>query len=376
MTSQLSLDELIVNGGISHNYRARVKKELVDATGLCPNLRPSLQTYMDNTGNELLLIALMGTIPMVYRGATYNTPINIFLPSEYPEKAPYVYVRPNAKMTVKLDHPNVTRNGECMHSYFRFWNSSFNTLVGALKMLSDDFSKIPPLLSKAEPPSSFASGGGGGYTLKSPSATPTSLGGGSSCSVSVTSKTPYPPPYVQPSRPIPIVAVPKPSPREELLEKVRCRISHDSEPAIDLQKRLYNAEVELTRELAYLKEMEKAYPQLAAEMDEMKTKCDEESAAIEAELKEFTALKERGDGPALADTVVSVDGLSEQALTESAKRDALEDVMYELTRAIRPDNCDSVLRLIRKCASDQFISLALLKKIDSSPQDTREPPRK
>jgi len=382
--TELCIKELVINGQINAINRQRVHAELVNALKHCTTLHPSLQSYIDNMGNESLLITLTGTVPMLFGGRQYNTPVNIFLPTEYPAKPPLVFVRPNSKMVVNANHPNVNRNGECNHAYFARWDPSSCNLVGCIKTLSDDFSKIPPLLTKssaAQPPvqrpvqpqqSPGASqyGYSGGYNpAVSPSMAPTTLGHhAQTASVDGNVRYPYQPPQAQqPSKPVPNPSPLKElTPREKLAAKVRGRIARDSAPAVDLQKRLYEAEVDLTRELSYLQEMEKMLPQISKETEEVKAACDAESSIIEAELNEFTALKDGGGSSALASTVVPVNGFSEQALTEMAKRDALEDVMYELMRRMSAENCDSVLKLIRNAACDQFVSVALLDRIEKT----------
>jgi len=371
--NQFSIEELVVNGQIAANQRSRVQNELASVKQYCPTLQASLQSYIDNTGNESLLITLTGTVPLIFKGTRYHAPINMFIPTQYPTKPPIVFVRPTSGMQLKSDHPNVTRDGECTHSYFRYWNPGFNNLSGAVKVLSEDFSKIPPVVSKVSNPSpppqpsqtppmarpSYSP------TYASPSMAPSALAGNN--------RSPSPPvmsangPYPYP----PQTQIPPPpqrtlTPREQLATKIRNRLAHDSAPAVDLQKRLYDAEVELTRELAYLKEMEATLPQISAKMDEVKASCDNDSAAIEKELKEFADMKEKGGNAALVAAVVPVDGFSEQALEETAKRDALEDVMYELMKRMNPDNFKSVMKLIRNSASDQFVSVALLNKMQKT----------
>jgi len=384
MASQYSVEELTVNGRIAQKNRKRVQAEITAVLKFDPNLHAGIESYMDNMGNESMLITLRGTIPMFFLGVRYNTPVNIFIPAEYPSKPPIVFVRPNANMTLKADHPNVNRNGECMHKYFQNWDPNHSNLTDAVKMLSDDFSKIPPLLTKssaAHPPpppqpqpaqqsQHAAHYSYSNYGMMSPSMAPTSIGGGGNNSNLYRYPAPQQPQLPsQPQQQQPIPPPPEPkelTPRELLSAKVRGRIARDSAPAVDLQKKLYEAEVELTRELACLRDMENDLPRLSAEMDEVKTACDNESAEIEEELKEFETLKQTGGPAALADAVVAVNNLSDQALTEMAKRDALEDVMYELMRGMNPHNHESVLKLIRNAASDQFISVALLAKIEKA----------
>jgi len=371
----MRLDELLINGHIAPNYRGRVMSELINVLKFCPSLHATLMSYIDNMGNESMLITLDGTVPMSFRGNTYYTPVNIFIPSEYPLKSPIVFVRPSASMTIKVDHPNVTPNGECTHSYFRSWDPAFNTLSGTVKTLSDDFSKVSPLFSKVpnsnvrqpqrqyvqqQPSQKYVNPGPAYPKIPSPAMTPSSI------SHSPSGAGPYP--YQPAPVPKPITA------REQLSGKVRGRLARDSEAALELRNKLYLSEVELTRELAYLQEMERMLPRLSAEMDRLKNAYDAESASIEAELKEYNDLRENGGTAKLAEAVVPTSGLTEQALTEYAKRDALEDVMYELMKRMNPENCDSILRLIRNAASDQFVSVALIEKIQSENQSGGKSP--
>jgi len=362
MASGMSIEELLINGRISPNYRSRVHSELVNVTKYYPGLSPRLLSYIDNMGNESLLITLQGTVPMSFRGNTYYTPVHIYIPTEYPNKPPIAFVRPSANMVIKQDHPNVTPNGECTHSYFTKWDPSFNSLTGAVKTLSEDFSKVSPLFSRAarpqaQPPRQYgqqpaqqpypaAAAGKYPMTAQSPSSTPSSIPGSGSASGVYS---------FQPAKVL--------TPREQLSAKVRNRLARENQPALDLRKNLYGSEVELTRELAQLEETEKLLPQLSKEMDELKAEYDKESQSIEEQLKKFNTLKESGATSKIADAVVPMSGLSEQILAEYAKRDALEDVMYELMKRMTADNCDSMLRLIRNAASDQFVSVALIDKI-------------
>lgn len=49
----------------------------------------------------MLLLTLQGTIPITFRGATYNIPIAYWLPHEYPREAPIAYVVPATNMLVR-----------------------------------------------------------------------------------------------------------------------------------------------------------------------------------------------------------------------------------------------------------------------------------
>ena len=102
---------------------------------------------MDNTGTESLLLTLKGTVPNDHNGVRYHTPMEIYLPPEYPNKAPMAFVRPSPNMFVKPEHPNVTPNGECRHAYLRTWQPARCSLGGLIAELFRDFSAVSPLFT-------------------------------------------------------------------------------------------------------------------------------------------------------------------------------------------------------------------------------------
>lgn len=72
-------------------------------------------------GKESKMVTLVGTISMEYRGNTYYAPIEIFIPYEYPEAAPIVYVRPTGDMRIKRRHNHVDSEGVVMIPYLTSW---------------------------------------------------------------------------------------------------------------------------------------------------------------------------------------------------------------------------------------------------------------
>lgn len=59
-------------------------------------LRPAF-----DSGQTALLILLHGTLPINYRGATYQIPINVWIPHEYPRRPPMMFVVPTKEMGVR-----------------------------------------------------------------------------------------------------------------------------------------------------------------------------------------------------------------------------------------------------------------------------------
>ena len=66
------------------------------------------------TGTNEQLVVLKGTIPTYHRGATYQTPINLCIPYNYPVSPPVVVVKPTASEILYRGACVVRRN--CTYS--------------------------------------------------------------------------------------------------------------------------------------------------------------------------------------------------------------------------------------------------------------------
>ncbi|SPN99496.1 related to tumor susceptibility gene 101 protein [Cephalotrichum gorgonifer] len=122
-----------------------VAQALSGHPGLSP--RTDVHTFID--GKSALLVHLSGTLPVVFRGATYRFPISVWVPHAYPREAPLVYVNPTEKMVVRPGQ-HVDPQGQVYHPYLaawsRFWDKS--TLFDFLAILTDVFAKEPPVISR------------------------------------------------------------------------------------------------------------------------------------------------------------------------------------------------------------------------------------
>lgn len=67
-----------------------------------------------------LLLCLTGIIPVTLGQATYNCPLAIWLPLDYPEKAPMVRVQPTATLQIKKGR-FVDSGGEVTVTYLTDW---------------------------------------------------------------------------------------------------------------------------------------------------------------------------------------------------------------------------------------------------------------
>ncbi|KAF3933166.1 hypothetical protein ABW19_dt0208091 [Dactylella cylindrospora] len=92
-------------------------------------------------------------MPVSFRGATYNIPLIIWVPYQYPSLPPTVLVIPGKNMGIRQTN-HVDASGRCYHPYLAYWSqnpdkSSLLVLCSELKLV---FSKEPPLYSKQQQP--------------------------------------------------------------------------------------------------------------------------------------------------------------------------------------------------------------------------------
>ncbi|KAF3912575.1 hypothetical protein ABW21_db0204074 [Orbilia brochopaga] len=89
----------------------------------------------------------------VYR-TTYNIPLHVWVPHQYPAVPPTVMVVPGKNMGIRPTN-HVDTNGRCYHPYLAYWsqNPDKSSLIDLCGQLKDVFSKEPPLYSKQAPPS-------------------------------------------------------------------------------------------------------------------------------------------------------------------------------------------------------------------------------
>jgi hypothetical protein len=71
-------------------------------------------------GNFELMVHLFGTLPVMFRGATYNIPLSIWVPHAYPRQAPIAFVTPAKDMMIRPSN-HVDLAGKCYHPYLANW---------------------------------------------------------------------------------------------------------------------------------------------------------------------------------------------------------------------------------------------------------------
>ncbi|GAA96744.1 uncharacterized protein L969DRAFT_54417 [Mixia osmundae IAM 14324] len=132
-----------------YRYRDQVYTDVDRTLQLIPTLSPKTDSYTYDDGRAVLLVCLSGTLPIGFRGQTYNIPVAIWLPHLFPYHPPMVYVVPTSSMVVRPSK-QVDPSGLCHTTYLTAWQSKPEgcNLVDLIESLKALFSKEPPLYAK------------------------------------------------------------------------------------------------------------------------------------------------------------------------------------------------------------------------------------
>lgn len=95
------------------------------------------------TGFSALLLRVVGTLPVSFRGFIYNFPVVLWIPTTYPREPPMVYANPSQDMVVRVGQ-HVTLEGRVYHHYLAHWHEAWDVsypspLETALKALYNVF---------------------------------------------------------------------------------------------------------------------------------------------------------------------------------------------------------------------------------------------
>ena len=125
--------------------KADVLALLHQYNGLTPKLEGFL--FMDGTKpSKRKLLQLVGTIPVSYKGLTYNIPISVTLRHLYPYNAPLVFVKPTADQQIKVSK-HVDASGKIHLPYLDCWSRSSELLI-LVQICANTFSQQLPVMAK------------------------------------------------------------------------------------------------------------------------------------------------------------------------------------------------------------------------------------
>ncbi|KAJ5297226.1 Nucleic acid-binding OB-fold [Penicillium atrosanguineum] len=129
----------------------RAYHDVANALAQYPSLAPRTDVYTFENGFSALLLHLVGTLPVTFRGTTYRFPIALWIPNTYPREPPIVYVTPTQDMAVRVGQ-HVTLEGRVYHHYLARWAEAWDraTISDLLMILREVFAKEPPVRNRQQ----------------------------------------------------------------------------------------------------------------------------------------------------------------------------------------------------------------------------------
>ncbi|XP_023593445.1 tumor susceptibility gene 101 protein isoform X1 [Trichechus manatus latirostris] len=137
-----------------YKYRDLTVRETINVITLYKDLKPVLDSYVFNDGSSRELMNLTGTIPVPYRGNTYNIPICLWLLDTYPYNPPICFVKPTSSMTIKTGK-HVDANGKIYLPYLHEWKHPQSDLLGLIQVMIVVFGDEPPVFSRPNVSASY-----------------------------------------------------------------------------------------------------------------------------------------------------------------------------------------------------------------------------
>ncbi|XP_059476042.1 tumor susceptibility gene 101 protein [Neocloeon triangulifer] len=364
--------------------------------GLVSNLEP----YVFNDGTCRKLTNLSGTIPVRYKGNTYNIPVRLWLMDTHPYNSPICYVAPTADMCIKVSK-FVDHNGKVYLPYLHEWDASKANLLGLVQVMITVFGEQPPVYTKskapyptqqamptASPPYPVYPGAATPYPAMPSQAMPQP--GGFPPYPSMASETPYPPAYppassgYPPPQQTPYPPM-QPSPMASgyppqagvgagggTITEEHIRASLLSAVEDKLRRRLREQFSQGTAELETLRRTNLELVQGKSKLEGLVGRLDKDCAELDkaiATLEEKEAELEKGLGKLSSEEPIDIDEavtttapLYRQLLNAFAEESAIEDVIYYLGEALRRGriDLDAFLKQVRALSRKQFMLRALM----------------
>merc|ERR1711936_940342 len=123
------------------------KRDVLSLLHHYKGLTPKPDKLMFNDGRERDLLHIQGTIPVPYKGQTYNIPISLWLLDTHPYHAPLAFVKPTPDMQVKVSK-HVDAAGKIYLPYLHEWGHPNSDLLGLVQICIVTFSEQPPVFAK------------------------------------------------------------------------------------------------------------------------------------------------------------------------------------------------------------------------------------
>ncbi|XP_065258808.1 tumor susceptibility gene 101 protein [Emys orbicularis] len=367
-----------------YKYRDLTVQETSSVITQYKDLKPVMDAYVFNDGSSRDLMSLTGTIPVPYRGNTYNIPICLWLLDTYPFNPPICFVKPTSSMTIKTGK-HVDANGKIYLPYLHEWKHPQSDLIGLIQIMIVVFGEEPPVFSRptisssyqpyqatGPPNTSYMPGMPSGISSYPPGHPPNPSGypgypyppGGPFPATTSGQHYPSQPPVttVGPSRD---GTISEDTIRASLIsavsDKLRWRMKEEMDRAQAELNALKRTEEDLKKGHQKLEEMVTRLDQEVAEVDKnielLKKKDEELSSALEK-------MENQSENNDIDEVIIPTAPLYKQILNLYAEENAIEDTIFYLGEALRRGviDLDVFLKHVRLLSRKQFQLRALMQK--------------
>jgi len=140
---------------LPYQRRTELQQQVSLAMVNVQTLRLSVENHSFPDGRNQKLLKMCGTIPINYKGNTYNIPITIWFEYSFPQIPPLCYVTPTPDMAIQSNHRHVDTTGKMYLQRLHSWSFRSN-LTDLIFEMTTAFSKQPPVYAKPKKPARAA----------------------------------------------------------------------------------------------------------------------------------------------------------------------------------------------------------------------------
>ncbi len=361
-----AFEKLISKGLSKARYRHPevCRRDLVSVLHSFRGLAPDFDRFVFDDGDEKNLVNVNGTIPVTYRGNTYNIPVCFWLTPEYPESAPIAFVRPTPDMQVKASAGVVSLSGQITLPYVEEWRPPEANLLELVQLCVVVFGQTPPVFSKGKS-SAIAQPSVIALPRSHPSTTSLPSSSRSTEQVAVLHRQAS----LQDQSHEDHFVMSEKHLRASLLtaaeEKVRSRLGEEFMKTRAEMESLQATNRELQDGQEKLSEMMTQLQDASSELDSYSAKLMQAEVELSAELQTLLGLSQV-DLTKVDEFVEISGGSCRQAVESHAQDTAIEDCLYWLGRALHQDaiECEVYLKKVRNLSRVQFFHRSILIKCE------------
>ncbi|XP_062405042.1 tumor susceptibility gene 101 protein-like isoform X2 [Sardina pilchardus] len=363
-----------------YKYRDLTVREINHVITQYKDLKPVMDSYVFNDGSSRELMSLAGTVPVSYRGNTYNIPICVWLLDTYPYNPPICFVRPTSAMMIKTGK-HVDANGKVYLPYLHEWKHPQSDLFSLIQVLILVFGEEPPVFSRPTTQTPYQPFQTAGPTTAAYMPGPSASYGPPRSPNPSFQGYPYPAAGTYPASPGPGHFPPttpsattgpardgtigedtiRASLVSAVSDKLRWRMKEEMDRAQAELDALKKTEEDLKRGHQRLEDMIGRIGQEMTDVDRNIELLKQKDEDMKAALEKMDNQSERGD---IDDVIIPTAPLYKQILNLYSEENAIEDTIFYLGEALRRDVIDLevFLKHVRILSRKQFQLRALMQK--------------